>query len=324
MLYLDQYNGKTYTLVEVPLNGCDPDVLGEALLESKQYENYIALNKLSEDAFKKLQELEVEGFLSTLAGRNVSTKEFKLFNEIQSSHYDFHIVAIDETLHWDDKTQEQLSTIYGLYLIDKSKITYCSEITPSYAAYEIGNFFDVSKIYTHCFNTKIEEGVEQSAEVYQVFSNQHEKHICHLTQEDLMACLKTDGIATYVNQKFLFDSSNDKINIMHTSLEQAENSLDAEIMILQQTGVEDEIRYFHCSFIDALPQPQFKSIEPEELSYPNDGTEETYDEIVQKTIEKTRFEVFSQQTISFDVFSKTKQTISSFLDENQTKNDLKL
>lgn len=46
---------------------------------------------------------------------------------------DFRVVAIDETRHWSKDIQKACGTIKTVYLFDKSVITNCCEITPSYA-----------------------------------------------------------------------------------------------------------------------------------------------------------------------------------------------
>lgn len=42
------------------------------------------------------------------------------------------IVAIDETYYWHDAIVEKAGRLYGIYLYDANRHTYCCELTPSY------------------------------------------------------------------------------------------------------------------------------------------------------------------------------------------------
>jgi len=45
---------------------------------------------------------------------------------------DFQIIKVDETEQWSDEIKNQVGKIYCVYLYDKSVVTHCAEITPSY------------------------------------------------------------------------------------------------------------------------------------------------------------------------------------------------
>jgi len=42
----------------------------------------------------------------------------------------FRVVAIDETEHWSDDIKAQ-GKVWGVYLVDMNRYTYCCELTPS-------------------------------------------------------------------------------------------------------------------------------------------------------------------------------------------------
>jgi hypothetical protein len=43
---------------------------------------------------------------------------------------DFKLVELDETHHWSDEVQAR-GRVYGVYLVDMNRHTYCCELTPS-------------------------------------------------------------------------------------------------------------------------------------------------------------------------------------------------
>lgn len=50
---------------------------------------------------------------------------------------DWEIVAIDETQYWHEDIVAKAGKLYGIYLFDASRHTYCCELTPSYEVYFI-------------------------------------------------------------------------------------------------------------------------------------------------------------------------------------------
>jgi hypothetical protein len=44
----------------------------------------------------------------------------------------FYVVRIDETGYWDMSRLPGVKKVWGCYLVDKSRLTYCCCITPSY------------------------------------------------------------------------------------------------------------------------------------------------------------------------------------------------
>lgn len=74
-------------------------------------------------------------------------KSFKQFilenNTPEFSHEpDLYVVEIDETYQWSDEIKNKLvegAKIYGVYLLDKSKITHLADLAGSYYLYHLYN-----------------------------------------------------------------------------------------------------------------------------------------------------------------------------------------
>lgn len=50
----------------------------------------------------------------------------------QAIKTDFQIVELDTTYGWSDKIKSRVDKIFTVYLYDKSVVTNCAELTPSY------------------------------------------------------------------------------------------------------------------------------------------------------------------------------------------------
>ena len=55
------------------------------------------------------------------------------------------LVVIDETKHWSDELQKACGAIKTVYLYDKGKHTFCSEIQPSYYLIPLYSFADTEE-----------------------------------------------------------------------------------------------------------------------------------------------------------------------------------
>ena len=69
-------------------------------------------------------------------------KNLKSLNDLSNEGYTFAVIKIDETEHWREDIQKQADKIFGVYLVDLTEPTHCCELSVSYPADNIKNFFE--------------------------------------------------------------------------------------------------------------------------------------------------------------------------------------
>lgn len=71
---------------------------------------------------------------------------------------DIQIVKIDQTHFWVDDIKKKVGKIYTVFLYDKSVVTHCSEITPSY--YLIPLYY-ITEFQPHKYSEEIESEIDE-------------------------------------------------------------------------------------------------------------------------------------------------------------------
>lgn len=62
-------------------------------------------------------------------------------NQLSNEGYTFAVIKIDETEYWREDIAKAARLIYGVYLVDLTEPTHCCELSTSFPAENIKNFF---------------------------------------------------------------------------------------------------------------------------------------------------------------------------------------
>lgn len=89
----------------------------------------------------------------------------------------FQIIKVDETEHWSDEIKAKVGKIYCVYLYDKSVVTHCAEITPSY---ELRPLYYTTEFAPHKFSEEVDEQIQAE------FSNEESVRYFHCSSVDKM------------------------------------------------------------------------------------------------------------------------------------------